>query len=105
MFLKTLINIYSACICQVISAKEYEVTKTEVNEESSLQNTETSSIKDEDVTDSKQTNHTEDDIYLNDSSVDVQNGTIDLEDDIEVLHVSNGKGQLPNYLDKKIPSS
>lgn len=76
---------------QVISAKEYEVTKTEVNEESSLQNTETSSIKDEDVTDSKQTNHTEDDIYLNDSSVDVQNGTIDLEDDIEVLHVSNGK--------------
>lgn len=76
----------------MISAKEYEVTKTEVNEESSLQNTETSSIKDEDVTDSKQTNHTEDDIYLNDSSLDVQNGTIDLEDDIEVLHVSNGKG-------------
>lgn len=76
----------------MISAKEYEVTKTEVNEESSLQNTESSSIKDEDVTDSKQTNHTEDDIYLNDSSVDVQNGTIDLEDDIEVLHVSNGKG-------------
>lgn len=76
----------------MISAKEYEVTKTEVNEESNLQNTDTSSIKDEDVTDSKTSNHTEDDIYLNDSSVDVQNGTNDLEDDIEVLHVSNGKG-------------
>uniref|UniRef100_K1QWS0 Serine/threonine kinase 11-interacting protein n=1 Tax=Magallana gigas TaxID=29159 RepID=K1QWS0_MAGGI len=76
---------------QVISAKEYEVTKTEENEESNLQNTDTPSIKDEDVTDSKTFNHTEDDIYLNDSSVDVQNGTNDLEDDIEVLHVSNGK--------------
>lgn len=76
----------------MISAKEYEVTKTEVNEESNLQNFDTSSIKDEDVTDSKETNHTEDDIYLNDSSVDVQNGINDFEDDIEVLHVSNGKG-------------
>lgn len=76
----------------MISAKEYEVTKTEENEESNLQNTDTPSIKDEDVTDSKTSNHTEDDIYLNDSSVDVQNGTNDLEDDIEVLHVSNGKG-------------
>lgn len=76
----------------MISAKEYEVTKTEENEESNLQNTDTPSIKDEDVTDSKTFSHTEDDIYLNDSSVDVQNGTNDLEDDIEVLHVSNGKG-------------
>lgn len=76
----------------MISAKEYEVTKTEETEESNLQNTDTPSIKDEDVTDSKTFNHTEDDIYLNDSSVDVQNGTNDLEDDIEVLHVSNGKG-------------
>lgn len=78
----------------MISAKEYEVTKTEVNEESNLQNTDTPYmyIRDEDVTDSKTPNHTEDDIYLNDSSVDVQNGSNDLEDDIEVLHVSNGKG-------------
>lgn len=76
----------------MISAKEYEVTKTEVNEEANVQNTDTPSIKDEDVTDSKTFSHTEDDIYLNDSSVDVQNGTNDLEDDIEVLHVSNGKG-------------
>lgn len=92
MIFKTLINIYATCIFQVISAKEYEVTKTEVNEESNLQNTDTPYIRDEDVTDSKTPNHTEDDIYLNDSSVDVQNGSNDLEDDIEVLHVSNGKG-------------
>lgn len=84
----------------MISAKEYdsnsEVTKTEEAEDKqTLANPElkNGAPVNQDTTDSKSTNPTEDDIYLNESTADVHKGSNDLEDDIEVLHVSNGTGK------------
>ena len=88
----------------MISAKEYdsnsEVTKTEEAEEKqTLANPELKNraLVNQDTTDSKSTNPTEDDIYLNESTADVHKGSNDLEDDIEVLHVSNGIGKYLSY--------
>ncbi|XP_078333098.1 serine/threonine-protein kinase 11-interacting protein-like isoform X2 [Crassostrea virginica] len=88
---------------QVISAKEYdsnsEVTKTEEAEDKqTLANPElkNGAPVNQDTTDSKSTNPTEDDIYLNESTADVHKGSNDLEDDIEVLHVSNGTETSPD---------
>ena len=88
----------------MISAKEYdsnsEVTKTEEAEDKqTLANPELKNgvPVNQDTTDSKSTNPTEDDIYLNESTADVHKGSNDLEDDIEVLHVSNGTGKYLSY--------
>lgn len=89
----------------MISAKEYdsnsEVAKTE-EEAEEKQTRANPELKyrapvNQDSTDSKSPNPTEDDIYLNESTADVHKGSNDLEDDIEVLHVSNGNGKCLSY--------
>lgn len=88
----------------MISAKEYdsnsEVAKKEEAEEKQTQANPELKYRapvNQDSTDSKSTNPTEDDIYLNESTADVHKGSNDLEDDIEVLHVSNGNGKCLSY--------
>jgi hypothetical protein len=82
----------------VISAKQYDTdTKIAKTEEkpsppSQVLDNNIQSNQNEDTTDSKPTNHTEDDIYLNESTANVCKVGSELEDDIEVLHISNGTG-------------
>ncbi|XP_061177845.1 serine/threonine-protein kinase 11-interacting protein-like isoform X2 [Saccostrea echinata] len=82
---------------QVISAKEYDGSIQVIENDEQKSSLLTSVLDNEkqsnhiqDKTNSKQAYHTEDDIYLNESTADVHYRDDDMEDDIEVLHVSNG---------------